>query len=863
VDLISVFPLLLIVPAGLLLWRLDRRTLQPIGPLRRRMLLVTRTACVALALAALSGPAIQRLTRKQTVIFILDHSRSQGNGGLSKACGHVNDLATSLPGNARAGVLSAGRSGRIVQLPSDTWKTVTPDTALLEKDGGQTDLAAAVSLACGLFPPGSARRVVLLTDGLQTKGDLEHAAREASVSGVTIDVVPIAGRPRPDVRVVRLTPSRARLHEGASVELKARIASSLSGKGTVRLFENGVEVASRPLEVEAGREYTETFLRAPEHRNMYAFQVRVEGFPDDTMPANNSAMTLVDVWGRPVLLYVEGEEGESKYLRQAMAKEGIRLETRPPAGIPRSLQELAAYDGIILSDTPAHLVKQKTMALIRDYVEQLGGGFLMIGGKNAFGVGGYYRTPIEDILPVKVKAKDREERPSSALVLVVDRSGSMSGQKIEICKSAAAATVELLSRRDYVGVVTFDSAARWAVPITRASSRGTIAAQISAISAGGGTNIHPGMTAAEQALASVKAKVKHMIVLSDGRSTGGGYQMLAARMHAKGITISTVAVGSGADTALLQAIAAAGTGKFYFTADPTNIPRIFAKDAMVHMGRLVHEEAFAPKRVERHPMLKGWIESQVPSLLGYVKTSRKATAQVPLVTPSNDPLLAHWRFGLGKVTAFTSDCKSRWASLWLTSWPDYGRFWGQVLREMAREPQGYRLDVRLDEEGEDVHVIADVLDSLSDFGNETTVQGDFYFLPAHSLSSGMEHINACEFEQEGPGRYGGRFRPADPGLYLVRVRSGGDMVSAGFVHDVSSEAATGDVDRGLLERVCKLTGGRMLANGESLERAATAHSHYVEMRDGLLVALLLLFLADVLIRRWEHLLGLLEQLKRG
>ena len=205
------------------------------------------------------------------------------------------------------------------------------------------------------------------------------------------------------------------------------------------------------------------------------------------------------------------------------------------------------------------------MAALKDYVEYLGGGLTMIGGQRSFGVGGYYRTPIEEILPIKMQAPDHEERMSVGVVLVIDRSGSMDGQKIELCKSAALATVDLLQGKDQIGVVAFDSSAHWVVPLTSANNP-AIRGQISMINSGGGTNIYPGMTAAFQSLQRARVRVKHMIVLTDGQTNGSGYQQLASQINSSGITISTIAVGQGADAALLQTIAAAGGGSYYFTA---------------------------------------------------------------------------------------------------------------------------------------------------------------------------------------------------------------------------------------------------------------------------------------------------------
>lgn len=856
--------LLLVVPlAAALVWWSGAKSLHPMSPRRRRALLVVRSLAVALVLLALAGPAWEEKTDDQAVIFVMDHSRSQGEVGQKRAHERAGQLVKGLPSGTYVGVVSGGSAPVVRCMPTRGRKellpALLPDPQLVETGGAETNLADAVALAGGLFPPGMARKLVIVGDGVETRGSLERAAREAAVRDTVIDAVPIAGEPRPDVRVMRLRSSRSRSHEGATIALAADVESSLAGEGAIRLFENGVEVERRALKLSVGEQRTEVFRRTPDRRNLYTYRVRVEGFSGDAIPENNEALALVDVRGRPLLLYVEGEPGEAHYLCDAMAGEGIRLDVRPPEGIPEKLADLAGYDGIVLSDVPAHKLSGRAMTLTRDYVEHLGGGFVMIGGKNSFGVGGYYRTPIEDVLPVKMKAPDMEEHRSTALALVVDRSGSMSGQKIEICKSAAIATAELLSRKDYIAVVAFDSAATWIVPLTRVTSQSTIASQISTINAGGGTNIYPGMVAGHEALSQAAAKIKHMIVLSDGHSSGSGYQPLAAQMKTEGITVSSVAVGAGADAGLLSSIAAAGGGKFYQTTDPSNIPRIFTQDAMVHMGRLIREEAFRAKQAERHPMLKGWAGGEAPELLGYVKTVRKATSQVPLVTDLNDPLLAHWRYGLGKVTAFTSDCKSRWASLWITGWPGYSQFWAQVLRETAREPQGRNMDVRLEEDGARARIVVDLMEDAAQFGNEAAVEADVYFVPAHSLGSTMRPLGVAPLDQAGPGRYTGAFRPDDPGVYLVRARSGRDSVSAGLVHNVSGEAAAGRVNMSLLEKVCELTGGTVLAPGEDrLPAGAGGRARLKELAPLLLTLLLLLFVADLAIRRWENLLGMIE-----
>lgn len=858
--------LFVIVPALLLLFWWDARSTHPMRAGRRRLLLVCRSLMVVLALLAFASPARRLHSDHQAVIFLLDHSRSQGQDGVLSVYALAENLRAGLSPGTAVGSVAIGSEARLLSNPErgEALPKAEGAAAVMDEIGAASNFERGVLLARGLFPAGTSRHLVVVGDGVETAGSLAHAAQEAAVAGIKIHAIGTSGEIQPDVRVTRLTPSQTRLNEGASLDLEAVVESSLSGTGRVRLYENGVLVDEDEVEIVAGQVATRRFTRVPEKRNIYNYRVVIEGFEGrDAIPENNEALAIVDVRGKPLFLHVEGEEGEGRYLVDAMNLEGIRLDSRPPEGLPQSPLELAGYDGVILSDIPAHRVGETRMAAIRDYVEKLGGGFVMIGGMHSFGVGGYYRTPVEEVLPVKLKAPDQEEFQSSALALVIDRSGSMAGQKIEICKSAAVASAELLTNQDYIGVYAFDSQAHEIVPMNRVVSVNTVASQIALIGSGGGTNIYPGMVKAREELTRVKAKIKHMIVLTDGQSSGEGYQSLASQCHAEGITISTVAVGAGAQVGLLQSIAAAGGGQSYVTMDPASIVRIFTQDTLTHTGRMIREEAFEPRLVEKHPMLRDWTEGEAPPLLGYVKTNRKATAQVPLVTDTGDPLLAHWRYGLGKVTAFTSDSKSRWAALWVADWPGYSRLWAQILRETARAPQGLNMDVRLEEVGSDVTIAVDLAEDAGTRRHGALVEAEVFHVPANALGSGMKEIASLALEQEGPGWYESRFRPGEAGVYLVRARSGAQIVSAGYVHNPSGEVSTGRVDETLLRQACETTGGTFLESPEAaLELVGTNVAGYVEWWPALLLAFLVLYLIDLAVRRWENVLGVVDQAGR-
>jgi len=845
--------LLLILPAvALLLW-IESRSSHPMSGLRKRLLLFTRALGVMLAIAALAGPARVTQTGRKALGIIVDASQSMGAEGLTKAAAEAARIRQLLGSGIDSFVVQLGSQPEL--LP----EAGTPDkqAAWQKKNGGDSHYAAAVEYAEAMFPPGVSRNILIIGDGHETRGSLLAAAREAAVSGIKLHALPVSGPRTPDARMIALTPNRTRLFEGASLGLKAVFESTIAGGGTLKLYENGIEVEKRPVTLKPGIVQEITFTRTPSTRNTFQYRAVLEGVQSDTLSGNDSALAIADVRGRLRLLYIESDADEARYLMQAMEKEGIELDLRQPGNLAFTFEQLGGYDGVILSDVPAHQLGEPLMNALRDYVDKLGGGLVMLGGPGSFGVGGYHRTPVEEVLPVRLKAPDEEEKQSAAVAIVMDRSGSMSGEKLEMAKSAAIATAEVLGHNDSLGVYAFDSEAHVVAPMTRLTSTNAIAGQIAAVASGGGTNLQPAFQLAREALLRAKARVKHMIILTDGQTAGAGYEQLAAQCRGEGLTISTVAIGEGSHVALLQAIASSGGGQSYTTLDASGITRIFTQDTLMHTGRMIREEPFTPELKEKQPILAGFEKWDSPPLLGYVKTTRRTSAQVPLVTEAGDPLLAYWRYGLGKATAFTSDAKSRWASLWIARWKDYGRFWSQVLRETARAPQGRLIDLSAHMEGDDARVTVDLLADAGTRANNAVVEAEVFHVAADALGAPMKLVQKLALRQNAPGTYEADFQPTQAGVYLIRAQSGAEMVTSGLIHNPSSESSLGTVNEPLLQEAAKITGGDYLGDSRRLPNLETTKAvQHEELWPQLLVLLLFIFLIDTGIRRWEHVVSL-------
>ena len=845
--------LMLILPAvALLLW-IESRSSHPVTGLRKRLLLVVRAVGVMLAIAALAGPAQVSQTGRKALGIVVDASQSMGEEGLANSMAEAKRVQKALGSDI---------DSFIVQLGSEPALFPEGGTAAMQagwqkKNGGNSHYAAAVEYAEALFPPGVSRNILLIGDGHETRGSLLAAARQAAVSGIKLHALPVSGPRKSDARIIALTPNRTRLFEGASLSLTTVFESTIEGSATLKLYENGIEVEKQPVTLKPGSTQEVVFTRTPSTRNTFQYRAVLEGLEGDTLPGNDSALAIVDVRGRLRLLYIESDASEARYLMQAMEKEGIELDLRQPGNLAFTFEQLSGYDGVILSDVPAHQLGEPLMNALRDYVDKLGGGLVMLGGPGSFGVGGYHRTPIEEVLPVRLKAPDEEEKQSAAVAIVMDRSGSMAGEKLEMAKSAAIATAEVLGHNDSLGVWAFDSEAHVVAPMTRLTSTNAVSGQIAAVASGGGTNLQPAFEMAREALLRTKAKVKHMIILTDGQTAGSGYEQLASQCRGEGMTISTVAIGDGSHVALLQAVASSGGGQSYTTLDVSGIMRIFTQDTLMHTGRMIREEPFTPELKEKQPILAGFESWDSPPLLGYVKTTRRTSAQVPLVTETGDPLLAHWRFGLGKATAFTSDAKSRWASLWIARWDGYGRFWSQVLRETARAPQGRLMDLSTQLEGDDAKVSVDLLADAGTRANNAVVEAEVFHVAADALGAAMKPVQKITLRQTAPGTYESSFQPTEAGVYLVRAQSGAEMVTTGLVHNPSSEASLGTVNEALLQEVVKITGGDFLADSDRLPNLETTKAiQHEELWPTLLLLLLAVFLIDTGIRRWEHVVGL-------
>ncbi len=315
-----------------------------------------------------------------------------------------------------------------------------------------------------------------------------------------------------------------------------------------------------------------------------------------------------------------------------------------------------------------------------------------------------------------------------------------------------------------------------------------------------------------------------------------------------------MAVGTDADTNLMKNIAEWGNGRYYFTSDIFSIPQIFLTEALTSSRPYIVEKKFYPAINESDEFLKG-IE-KFPIFKGYVSTTLKPNAKQVLTALNKEPLLAQWRYGLGKVIAFTSDDGRRWGSDWVSA-PIYSKFWSQIVRWISQETSPYHIVVSTYQKDENMKVSVDIIDSEGRFVN---------FLDGSlRVISPTGKIEEEKFSQVAPGRYMGEVSTREEGIYSLIARLGNDKVSVskldGFCIPSSPEMRKNGINNSILSQITEITGGHILASRENIFNNSGRKTSNIYTDIWQLVMLLggIFFLSELVARK---LLSILEQMRK-
>jgi Ca-activated chloride channel homolog len=681
-------------------------------------------------------------------------------------------------------------------------------------DEGGSPLAAALDMALRALPGGG--RIAVLTDGRATGPDPVAVAARAAATDVRVDGLLLPARAGPDAAITALDiPSAWRAGGDLPVTVSVRATAAMSA--TLTVSADGAVVTSAPVALAAGL----TTLRTQYHARrqgdvLFRAEVRAAG---DALAGNDVAYGTSHL-APPARLLVVGDGIDPVTLADLLTAQGFEADVMAPPRLPSRLSALAAWDAMVLVDVPATAMGFDQLAGIQAFASDLGRGVVLTAGRQSFLAGVWEHTPLADLAPVRLEPPERGQRDAVALLMLIDQSASMGGEgdtpaitKLDLAREAAILATEVLHPGDEVGVIAYDAEPRWLVPLTKVGDGrelATVEEAIAGLVTGGGTRILRAMELGLPALADVGAPTRHAVLLSDGRDFNpdeAAYRAAVGTARGAGITLSTIAIGYDADQELLQRLATWGQGRYYLAENPADLPRLAAQESEIVRARSEQVGSFrpVPAAAGRHPVIAGVDVTSLPALGGYVAVGRREGAEVALETPTGDPLLATWNYGLGRVAAWMSDAGEVWATDWPQS-PAAQAFWSRLVRYVARAPESGPPGVTVNAMDGRADVAVEVWDQSG-----RAVDGADVTL----VVTGTGGVATYAVPQEAPGRYQLQVAAGSPGAYpaVVARGDGADRraVPAGWVVDYPAELRPGEDGRAILAAVTQGGGGRLLA----------------------------------------------------
>ncbi len=805
------FILLIFLP--FIIW-LSRGSLAGLSSFRHRMALGLRLIVTLILILALAEIQYIVKSKSLTVLFVLDVSRSIPPGAQDKGIEFLkSSLEQMKPEIDQASLLVFGKDASFEFLNE---KEKFPFYQIQsEVDDNQTNMENALKLAIAGLPETGQRRIVFIGDGNETEGKALFVAKEAKANDISIDIVPITASHEQEVLIEKMI-SPAELAQGQPYEVFLVIRSQKDTKGTLKLYLNNQEIRVQKEDLKKGK--NSLSIKIPGELVKSGFQKlrAIIESPDDVIFHNNFSESFSYVRGTPHVLYIEGDPDHSDALFSALTSgqgegEKIKVTLGGVADIPNDIAVLNSYDSIIVSNVSRQFIQEGQMRFIESAVREGGLGFIMIGGENSFGAGGYRNTPIEKALPVEMDIQHKKVIPNGALAIVLHtcefNDGNVWGRRI------AKKAIDVLSPSDYAGVLLYDwqkSTASWLFNMTPVIKKTQMFAKINACSPGDMPSFAPTLQAAYNGLIKTPAGRRHIVIITDGDPSRPAQGLMGQIQQSK-ISISTIVIKPhpGQDTKFMQAMAQMTGGNYYFVRNPNQLPSIFVKEALIAKRSLIFEKEVKPTLAYHTEPISGISSGEIPILRGYVLTTAKPLARVPLHIDideeQKDPLLAHMQYGLGRTVAFTSDAKNRWASNWM-GWSKFNKFWLQLTRWSLRKTQKNNFNISTSLSGSKGEIAIDALDKEGKYLNFLQMQG------AIILPSG--HSQEFPISQLGPGRYQGDFPASEIGTYLIRVAyKDGEEVkhfTTGLSVSFSPEYLSTKPNFPLLKQIGSLSGGRMI-----------------------------------------------------
>ncbi|HWP24147.1 MAG TPA: VWA domain-containing protein [Candidatus Binatia bacterium] len=813
---------------------------------RHWLVLIARTVILALIVFTLADPqAISEQTRNQERIFAYDVSKS------------VPLSMRQWMKNPRNGFPSPSRSDRVFvfgsrAMEAPNWRDLleAEPEKLASAEPEKTNLENLFNALLAL--PAAPRSLYLYTDGWETLGNVERLLPALAAAGIKVN--PILPPERPAIANVALTkllaPSQGNSGESFNLKVVVENQNERPVEGTLSITRNGQPLKTEGVKLRPGSQ-TFSYQVTPGEGELTAYEASFKPRDpnSDRYLADNRALAWVSTRSKAKVLLINGRSGAGPYLEEILRRQGLEVTVTSPGNAPAP----NGYKVIIFNNAERERFSSNYLAAVERHVAE-GNGFLMLGADASFAPESYHQTPVEKLMPVEPKEPPKPEEKNRAVVLVIDKSGSMREEgRMVYAKEAAKAVARQLKDNDLLGVVGFDDSPFVVTYLeTMSRLRGLINAQIDRLKPGGQTYFLPALLEAKRQLERVNASRKHLILLSDGETRGSQGELvdLVNSMRATSkITVSAIAISGDADVRIMKRIAQYGGGLFHHVIDPSTLPQIVLEQLQDKpRDERQNDTPWIPYQERSSELLAGFSQRSYPPLLGVMETELKRGAQQDLVAQKQDrrlPLLASWRYGRGRSVALATDLEGRWSRNWI-QWGGLQGFWGRIL-EWLSPPQENLVPAH--EARVSFADTRSILD-LSVYEDVAAYSQYRYMITGKALRA------QGTLEMLAPGHYQTALPLSEPGDYridLVEERSGRKIpfppIGYTLAYQKSAEVSRPEFNTRLLAQLAQVTGGEINPRFASGENTQIVSKTYRSLRQPLIILVFCFFLFEVAFRK--------------
>ena len=812
---------------------------------RGKFYLAVRAVVFVCLVLALFGLQLRVGRSKTATVFVVDISNSNQEH-LDEMGDYLKQMVGKMPSGNVYGIVTFGKDALVEQFMSD--RPFSGLMTLPEKTA--TNFEEALSRALTMIPGDAAGRIVVLTDGRQTQGDIRNMAQALTAGKTEYLTLLYEDEEKEDAYIENVT-LPAYLHPGDKYSITVLTESNYDTDAVIAVYHGSAQTAGYSVHLNKGSNRFVLNDQVQEDMaagSMESLRVQIQA-TGDKCPENDSYAAYSVVESVPRILVVTGRNTSAAELNRVLQTAGCDYTTVSTYNAPENIDDMLAYKSIILVDAYIDDLPLGFLNQLETYVKDYGCGFVCCGGDNSFALGGYRDTVLETVLPVDMRLKTVNELQSMAMVMVIDHSGSMGGglgtaSNLDLAIRAATVAVDNLQDTDYVGVLTFDDQYDWQVEMTPVDDRTAIKNKIKEIPSGGGTTIKPALQEAYNVVSKSTASKKHVVLLTDGMGETTNYGDVIKDYANGGVTLSTVAVGAGADTKLLEQLAKSCGGRYYYSDMASDVPKIFAQEVFLGGDSYIQNGEFTLAVSRNNELTNNLFPDGWPDVYGFISaTPKTASNQVISAVEKDAPILTTWQYGLGRTVAWNTDVTGQW-SAGFSGKDDYVQLWKRIVDYAAGNANMGGDTVNVETVGDSTKVVY----RSQDYTAQTEI------LATVVDPDGQDR--EIKLYATAPGIYETEVPTDQTGMYHLNVRrtEGGTIQSyltTAAVVQFSDEYKFDVTPEAYLDFVNRY--GRMVGEEDNIWTPIEAKNRERRSLTNLLLGLaILLFLADVAMRRFQY-----------